>query len=432
MFRNKRRERFKTVLIVVLAVSSVFLAGKTDIFARLSESAPALSYFRGLFAGEMSPGEASGSRPAEGSSSTAAESPCTIVITNDNGMRYGAQYSRELTDTYKKISNIIGEAFGSSGLPEESTEKAWLNALSRRSVYMEYRTELPIALLVKWFGMSMLNRNEKSASRFMLSVDENDFVWAWFSGEEGIFKSSTAVQESSLTQLISEFLPNGAYFAFEAQRGCERTEPYALIVDNPEYFALNSENIIHFDSVREQIEQLFGLNILEGASYTEKNGTVVFVGTDGILKLREDGVLSYAVSGKSDFTEGKLVYSADEMIETSYAMISKMRSGREGDEILSFSGIERTESGGYQVKFDYYVNGTEIIMPDGAASVFFENGDVSLLRVCMRKYELGEECSSVLPALQAAAMAGGLKRGGRPCLVYAESGAQYLPSWTVE
>lgn len=432
MSKKIRRERLKTALIILLAISAVFLAAKTDVFARLVDSVPALSYFRGIIAGEGSSAESSGGRPAEGSASAAAASPCAIVITNDNGMRFGAQYSQTLNETYKKISNIIGEALGSSGLPEKCSEREWINALSRRSVYMEYATELPVALLVKWLGMSMLNRNERAADRFMLSVDALDNVWVWYSGEEGIFKSSTAVQESSLTQLISEFLPNGAYFAFEARRGCEQTEPYALIVDNPEYYLLNSENSISFESIRRQIEQLFGLNILEGASYTERNGTMVFVGTDGILKVQEDGVLSYAVSGDSDFTDGKLVYGTDEMIESAYAILAKMRSGREGDEILSFSGLKRTESGGYQVKFDYYVNGMKIIRPEGAASVFFENGTVSLLRVCMRKYELSEERGSVLPALQAAAMAGGTKKSGRPCLVYVESGSQYIPSWTVE
>ncbi len=432
MNKKLRRERLKTALIILLAVSAVLLAARAEVFARLADSVPALGYFRNIVGGESASAETSGGRPVEGAVPNAAASPSAIVITNDNGMRFGAQYSQTLNDTYKKISNIIGEALGSSGLPEKCTERDWINALSRRGVYMEYRTELPVALLVKWLGMSMLNRNESSADRFMLSVDALDNVWVWFSGTEGIFKCSTAVQESSLTQLISEFLPNGAYFAFEAKRGCEKTEPYALIVDNPEYYRLNSENIIDFEGIRQQIEQLFGLNILEGASYTERNGTMVFVGTDGILKVQEDGVMSYAVSGDSDFTGGQLVYGTAEMIESSYAILSRMRSGREGDEILSFSGIKRTDSGGYQVKFDYYVNGMEIIRPEGAASVYFENGAVALLRVCMRKYELSEERCSVLPALQAAAMAGGEKKGGAPCLIYAENGTQYIPSWTVQ
>ncbi|MDD6189542.1 MAG: hypothetical protein PUB32_08205 [Clostridiales bacterium] len=433
--KRKISELLKSLAIVALAVNAVFLAYKSEVFNEFLAEAKLPAKLAAYFQSGKQPGGIGNTAGENGEAGMLAKPVCMAVV-SDVGARYGAKYDAEqLTDVYEKTVNIFGEALGSAAVPEACGENEWRAALARPGIYWDYQVELPIASLVKWLGMSALNANSDYASRFAVVIGESGDVIVYYANSDGCYRCGTAAAADSLGGVLLEFLPNGAYFAFESEDVGKMVEPYTLVM--PEVsskYVLSAENIIGREDIRERTAELLGMNILGGASYLEKNGTMVFVGVSGILRIHPDGEVNYSATDYDYTADNADGVSDEQIIERAYALVSGLRAGCSGSETMYFSGLEKSGDGRYVVSFSYFADGAMIVQRSGkAAAAVYEKGRLVSLDIWMRSYFQTEERATLLPELQAAAIAGGLQKNGSLKLVYYDDGGGTVqPAWTVE
>lgn len=433
---RKLKELLKSFLIVALAVNALFLAYKSEVFNEfLAETELAKSIAIYFKKGELS-GNQSGTNTESGDYKVAAK-PVVMAVMGDVGTRYAAKYDdSQLASFYERTANIVGEALGSARLPESCSEREWRNALTQPGIYWDYKVEIPISTLVKWLGMSTINENGDCADRFAAVINELGGVDVYYANSKGYYKCGTAAMADSIGVVMQEFLPNGAYFAFESEEVKEMVDPYTLIVPKlADKYLVESVNVIENERIKEQTAEFLGISLLGGTSYSEKNGTVVYVGVNGIMRVSADGRLSYSVSDYdySDVNE-QIVPDDGMLIEQAYRLVSDMRSAYTGVESVYFSGIEKDGNGLVTVDFTYYIGGAEVVQRRGsAATVVFNNGRMVSVDIWMHGYTRTDERAKLLPELQAAAIAGGLENGGSLSLVYYDDGSSTItPAWVVD
>ena len=397
---RKIKELLKSLAIILLAANAVFLAYRSGVFNEFLAEAGMPGRLFGYWGKNDFQGN-DGNGAYESSGDEVIARPVIMAVVGDIGARCGAKYNQEQLDAmYQKTVNIFGEALGSATMPEECTEDEWRTALNMPGVYWDYQVELPIVSLVKWLGMSALNNNTDYASRFVAVIGERG-VDVYYANEEGFYKCASAADADSIGSVMQEFLPNGAYFAFESEEVSGMVAPYTLLMPNiSDKYVIEAENLLSREGVRESTAELLGMNILGGASYPEKNGTMVYVGVNGILRIHADGELNYSV--------------------TDYAG-------------LEDSDVVKDENGRCTVSFGYYADGTMIVHKSGkAATVVYENGRMVSVDIWMRSYRMSGDKATLLPERQAAAIAGGLEKNGNLLLAYYDEGSRLEPVWTVE
>ena len=433
---RKIKELLKSLAIVVLIVNGVFLAYKSEVFNEFLAEAnlPGIlaMYFK---TGEQ--GGNSGNINTENGELDVVAKPVTMAVIGDVGVRYGAKYDEtQLDGLYESTVNIVGEALGSARLPESCSEEEWREALTRSGIYWNYQTELPITSLINWLGMSAINDNPDYADSFAVVIGENGGVDVYYANSEGYRKCGTAAAGESIGSVTQTFLPNGAYFAFESEEVGDMVAPYTLILpEMTEKSIVASENIIENERVVERTAELLGISLLGGTSYSEKNGTMVYVGVNGIMRIHTDGELNYSVTDYDYSGIGEEGNVEDmQLIERAYQLISDIRSNYSGIENVYYSGIEKFENGRVSVNFDYYIDGIRVVPGRGdGAAVVYENGRMVSLSIWMHSYADAGEKADLLPELQAAAIAGGLEKNGNLNLVYYDNGGSIVdPAWTVD
>jgi len=433
---RKVKELLKSLAIVALMVNGVFLAYKSEVFNEFLAEAKLPERLAGYFKNGDQSGKPIGSDTENGEYDAVAK-PVIMAVVGDVGARYGAKNDADqLDNVYEKTVNIVGEALGSARLPERCEEKEWRDALTRPGIYWDYRVELPIASLIKWLGMSTLNENFDYAERFAVVIGESGGVDVYYANSSGYYKCGTAAAADSIGSVMLELLPNGAYFAFESEEVGDTVDPYTLIM--PEMSAkyiLEAENIIENEYAVERTADRLGISVLGGTSYSEKDGTVVYVGVNGIMRIQPDGELNYSVTDY-DYTgaESEAVPDDGQLIEQAYGLVYNIRSDYSGVENIFFSGIKKLDDGRVSISFNYNIDGTEIVQRRGdGATVIYENGRMVSIDIWMHSYTLSNERANLLPELQAAAIAGGIEENGRLHLVYYDDGREIIePAWTVE
>lgn len=433
---RKIKEMLKSVAIVALIVNGVFLAYKSEVFNEFLAEAELPGRLAMYFKNGEQVGNSGNVNTENGELGVVAK-PVTMAVIGDVGARYGAKYDKaQLDSLYESTVNIVGEALGSARLPENCSEAEWREALTRSGIYWDYRAELPIKSLIKWLGMSTLNDNSDYADRFAVVIGEHGGVDVYYANSDGYRKCGTAAAADSIGSVMQAFLPNGAYFAFESEEVGDMVAPYTLILpEMSEKDIVSAENIVENESVIERTAELLGISLLGGTSYSEKNGTMVYVGVNGIMRIQPDGELNYSVTDY-DYTDTDEKTENDDgkLIEHAYQLISGIRSNYSEAESVYFSGIESFSDGRVSVSFNYYIDGTKIVPRRGdGAAVVYENGRMVSLSIWMHSYSTTGEKADLLPELQAAAIAGGLEKSGSLSLVYYDEGNSVVePVWIVE
>ena len=432
---RKLKETLKSMLIAVLAVSALFLAYKSEVFSEFLSEAEFPHRLAVILGTGEQPGSQNGINADSGEYKVAAK-PIVMAVMSDVGTRYAAKYDEaQLEDLYEKTANIIGEALGSARLPEVCSEQEWRNVLTQPGIYWDYKVELPISTLIKWLGMSTINENSDYAERFAAVINEQGGVDIYYANSQGYYKCGTAAAADSIGVVMQGFLPNGAYFAFESEDVGDMVEPYTLIVPGlTDKYVVEAANIIENEHIKERAAELLGISLLGGTSYSEKDGTMVYVGVNGIMRVSADGELSYSVSDY-DFSAVSNAAAMDDgrIIEQAYHLVTGLRSAYSGVEDIYFSGIEKNKNGSVSVDFSYYIGGAKVLQRRGsAATVVYDNNRMVSVDIWMHGYTRTDEMAVLLPELQAAAIAGGIEHKGSLSLVYYDDGGDTIsPAWIV-
>lgn len=422
---NKRRgsrvlEFGKSLLILLLAVSALFLLSRTQISGEL------VSELQNLF-----------ERPAEdevkspsAKISSAAFHPIRIASCQ-NGLRYGVQYNQDETDeVFSSLSIILNEALGSAGLPEEISEREWREALCSTGIYIEYLYPVPL------YALSSLSDGEQGtaelpgpARRICVAADQDGGVSLYYINEEDgamYVCTTTLSSEFHLDAAIAEWAPNGAQFAFEVA-GMETLEPYTLLTRTPQPVVYRASNPLIDDAAR--------LNQLLSALTFRSQGTMLdpvsggqIVENNDSLRLSADGVVTFHTVGDEEYRF--LLPGSDRQTALKYVQaIAEDTVGVWcGQARICLSGVEETADG-LVIAFQYSLNGAPVALPDGneAARFVIHNGAITDFSLYLRSYAATEEISLVLPVTQAAAAMDALNADGKELtLLYQDSGGEEL------
>lgn len=422
--RSKRRSRAvewgKNILIILLALSAVYLLGRAQISGRVLDSVRELL--------DKSPSVSSVAEPNQTASAVAR--PVRLAIYRD-GQRYGVQYNQEETDeVFTSLATLVSEALSSAGAPEAVTERDWRSALCRTGIYMDFLYPVPLLTLSNWLTAGQSNSAlTGTARRVCLAANGEDGVSLFYINEaDGLYYVCGTTLSSSLhlETAVAEQPPNGAMFAFEVA-GMENMDPYTLLTSTPQPVIYASSNPLLEDEAR-VAELLSALAFRSRATALDPSAGGQLMEGNDLLRLSDGGLVTFHTIGGSGFrfpiSGGDLQSALDCVQALAEATVGTWC----GQARLCLAGVEET-SNGIEITFQYHLNGAPVALPEGYTAAHFvvRGGTITDFSLYLRTYSDTEETSLVLPEEQAAAamMAEGLK-GKELTLLYEDSGGDMV------
>ena len=407
------KEPLKTLLILLLTASAVFLAWRGNLFsAFFPERKSAVSPMP----------------EASEQTYTPAALPLAAAVTGPGGLCSGVKYdAAAMAELFEGFSAILSEALGSAETPEVIGRFTWQDRLQEESLFLDYGFALPISALASWVGVGADWAGEETGSAFLLGNGGNGSVRLSYRGGDGrFFQCDTAASWNTLRGMLEEYRPNGAAFAFSipALHDCDS---FLLVLERLPAVCGAHVSADQGAAARACAE-MFGINLGGQSHYTEADGTVVYPGENGVLRLWADGSISCTVS-----EESRRAASPADQIEEARKLVEAIHAGFCGEESLRLRSVEADSSGDLTLGFVYVLGGLRLDIAAGpAAKVVWKDGMLSELTIRPRSCRLGEAASGLLPEAQAAAAAGSLRRGGAPELVLPDLGDERLePAWIV-
>ena len=417
--KRKWAERIKTALIVLLAASAVLLGWRTKLFNELLKSMPFFGSVAGLV--KSATGDETGSFSAK-----EAARPLVIVITGEDGSRYGVKYDTETRNAvYDKTSGIIGEALGSASGISVIGEEEWRKALRGPGVFFGYASPVKLSVLDYWLGMKMPREEDDSAIRnVFVAFGEDKNKLYYMDVETGLFYGADTASSSDMGN-DPEYGPNAASFAFESVFAEVGKTPYFMITPQ----SIRKTVSASISGTQEEIL----LATLEAFGRGNEAYTTSVIGSTGVLScigaqfsvaIWPDGAAVYRITEKQD---GAPPAGESGMIERARRIVADSIGGTSGDAEVFFETMESNADDSCTVSFGYYIAGGRIYLPeDGpAARITFADGAVSEAELVFRTYSTAEEYMGMLPEIQALAAA-----GCEIALCYSDNGQEtMLPFW---
>lgn len=428
--RNRGLERFKTLLIVLLSLSAVYLTGLTLVQNQASPGS------QGLLGGLISlfQPQTSGSDSAAGSAGqlTAAARPVRIAVC-DGLNRYALQYNTAQTDKlYDSVGILLGEALTSARSPSVVPEQVWQTALQSPGVWFDFLGNIPLETLGAWTGEGSINSALTGSARQVAVALVEDGVRLYYHNEsDGLYYAyETAVAyEGHMDTLVSGYGGNGVPFVFELGEGSgyESLDPYVLISSStlapPVYRASNPLSNLDEALVSELQKALS----FQTSYYPIPNGIRIREGQE-TLEISSSGAVSYSTAEgtASRYPVGdEDGYNITELIETTRRMAADTVGRYCSAARIYLMGVEETENG-LEVCYGYSLNGAEVSLPGGdcAARFTVQDGQITAFTLQFRRYEDAGQTSLVLREQMAAAALEVLAPEGRElALCYSDTGS---------
>ena len=394
----------RKLLMLLLSVTAAGLVLRTEYVSSLLP--------RGLAANS-----AAGSATASPfSSMEAAEAlrPRAVMVLQPGGARTASVYQGSVTTGwFLRFSALLGEAVGSAGDPETVSEEWFQTAVHAGSACFLLEFPCPLRLLSGWLGAG--GGAEQYASDFLCLCLEDTEVSLLFRTEGRYYRCSTAVVPDTLSARMAEYQGAGFSFAWELPllRG---TDPFLPVVETlPTVFVPVERNGAD-DMDAATLAEAAGMNSRLISSYYDADGTLVINENTESLRLERSGTMIY----RAEETAGQ---SAQERLSDAVGSVCGMlrrcaaSCGGEGE--LVFAGIAPGEEAEeYLVRMEYCVSGIPVRFADGpAGTALIRNGQVLRAELRLRRLSLTSKQETVLPVLQAAAIAA-QRDSGTPKLVY--------------
>lgn len=417
MSREKRWiERIKSLFILLLTVSAVFLAWKTGLFQRLM---PEHEY--------AAPAEPT---PGVSSYQVAAE-PICAAVTGVPGLICGVCYDdKAIHEVMQEFRSVLGETLGSASLPVQVEESVWRDALLGPGLFLDYGTPVSLNVLARWMGTTAGFAPEQRAYRLLFALPEEDKVDFYYLDEQGrAFFCETLALGSTLYAGMNGFLPNGAEFAMQVDT-LQDCDPYALILrDLPRLPAVTASDECSSAAIQTAAD-LFGIRLNAGSSFQEQEDTV-YLADEGRLRLEADGAIRYLSADGKDFGGAE---SEEDRIELSRSLLARFADVCGGAGDLQYAA-SLAEENHVTYRFDYRVSGIRVKLTGGSAGwAVFRDGRLIELGFRPRTYQITEEMVYRIPPLQAAAASGSIQRGSAPELIISDPGGDVLlePVWIMQ
>lgn len=427
--RARRVNRLQNLTIVLLTASALFLAANLPLFGALSD--------RSLIdlARDRNRAE-SGAAGTENAQAAALAFPVRMVYTNDFA-RTGEDAITTVSDGFERAGLLLGEALGSAYGAERITERAFLDALEREGLYVDFTAALPLDVLSGLLGVSAPELELEDVRRMLLSLAQDEALLYVQDGAGQNCRFRTAVSSAALIDFLAARTGESADFAFMLGDAYARLSPYTLVLSAPAARgSLAASSVLggNEDAILRRAE----FNSHTENRFTESSGTVIVREASSALYLHPDGTVGYqggAVSADSLYyvkSEGSDPTLA-EATAAAQRLVVTLTQDLLGDAALYLSGATQAD-GCVEVMFDLMVDGTPLRFADGshAATVTVAGRCVTEFTLKARCYTHAGEETLLLPFAQAAAIAR-LWDGAELIVAYIDSGADTVqPAWIAE
>lgn len=422
--KGKRRrvwERVKTLLILVLSCSAVYLAGRTFFSGQLG----------GLFAHSIQTEPAS---PGTALLSGQTLRPAALAVTWTDG-RYGLLYHQDDQEAVTQASSLLAQALTGAAAPKAVTRQAWLQALNEPGLFCQYLAPMPLDALARWLsGQEEPDLAQMWSQRLCVTAHS-----LYFQGEGEVYYACALSGDltPALKQLADQFSANGAHFAGESDRYPHLRADSLILSLAPRLPQLLAENPIPLSDPAQPPEALSSL--LQTLSFHPQTNPLYPVTggwaiTDGGETLRIDpqGQLTYRRSDQSS-----LRFPADEpALDVTRALAEATVGALCGDARLYLQEV-RQDGAQTVVTYAYAYRGAAIQTGEEGwcAQFILIDGCVDSFTLIPRRYTARESAEALLlPQEQAAAALPGDSDRQALELFYEDPAAQsqeLTPFWAV-
>ena len=199
--RRRIWEGIKTLLIVLLACSAVYLAGRTLFPRQLSR----------LFTPSH---QSTTAESATVGLSSQTLRPAALSVTWED-KRYALLPHQDDQELYTQVSALLAEALSDAGAPAPITRRDWEQALLSPGLYCEYLSPMPLDTLSLWLsGQSNRALSGAWAQRLCVNGDQLSYQ-----DRDGTYYSCALSPDlaGALSSLAAPLSSNGARFAGETE-----------------------------------------------------------------------------------------------------------------------------------------------------------------------------------------------------------------------
>lgn len=421
--QRKRRDFLQNIIIVLLALSAMFLIAQTQLYT-LGINAGS-SYFQYL-AGEPA-------QPADVSQTalTSLSAPVRVAVTGVYGGRYGSVNLTTADEAFEPVGGLLREALRSVQSLSPCGEREFLDALNGTSVYCDFLEPLPLPVLAGLVGASL--DSGISARRLIVAAGEEGgtALYLWGGEEDGCRKGASAVSPEELDSVVNGYELNGASFALDSGDAAGAAPCSLFPLEMPELPVLSSSA-----GLPDSGALLTALNFYPrtNSRYTESGGVEVVTDGDRTLRISPDGSIRYRSGGDPALTVSAAgeTPTVTEAVVGASALLNTLLSAQTSEAALYLQGVRQTESG-MTLTFGWQTGGVPIRLDrgGGAAEVTLSGSAVSALSLRFRQYADTGEKSLLLPLRQALAIAA--RQGEKELFIgYVDDGAAASACWLVD
>lgn len=436
MERRKKRRRLieicKDILIVLLALSAVYLTMRTQIGGLAGWDGGWLS---GLFSGKPV-----GLLPVQEETNVSIQPrPVRMSVQLGSGGRYGVQYDQTAVDAlFDATASLLGDALGSAQEPVQVTEAAWRNALSNAwGIYFDFRGTVPLTVLSSALAGGAVNQAlPEEGVRRLLLAEEDGAVRLYYSNEStGLYYACDTAEALSghVQTAAAAYSPNGTVFAYETSY--TELAPYVMVAATqaaPKVYHASNPVAQMSEADREGLMESLGFHPQSNNSYRSGDRLIVSEWPDR-LSILDDGHVRYETSASDEpkypvGTAGEPV-DAKAVAEATWSVAEQTLGESCGAARLYLIGVEQMGEDEWQVDYGYCLNGAAVELgSEGYAARFIiQDGQITEFELFFRSYTDTGEQSIVLPEAQAtAAMSAQKAEGSELLLAYEDSGATEL------
>ena len=420
-------EWVKTGLIALFTMSALLLGWQTKLF---NDFFSAIPFFRDVAV--LLRGTA-GAGAAESGEVTLKEAarPLTIIITNEEGSRYGVKYDTIARNIdYDRTSSILRDALGSASVPREINEEEWRAALLLPGVYFEYYMPVRLSILVGWLDVRLSETmSDMLLRRMFIAFSEDRSRIYYQNNDNGKFFVADTAASAGKVQELDMYVANYAQFAFETGIDTAENAPYMLLLPESDYSDIRAASVGSVEDLSDIVLHAMGHGNERDMQYYGGDGELIRVGPQFNIRVDALGRVLYRRTDVYPQQSEEYMQSESEMIEIARIIVADtLGSTGSGAEVF-FETLEYSEGNLCSVYFGYYISGGRIhLYDDGyAARITFHEGMVTEFELNFRHYTLSGEFTRLLPKRQALAAA-----GGEFVLYYSDTGTERLqPMWVL-
>ena len=435
---NTTKEKIKNVFICLLLVGMLYLTYSVWFFDSPFESIGTDNIFgidmsfHNVEEGEGTDLDVYGIRPM------------SIYVKGDGFCRASVYESEKTDEAYKSLRSLFTRVFAFHGDMKPADADVWKEKISGKGVLLDYFGNVPVGAVCMWLGTGA-ESDLHSGRYYMLSAEEKNVrLYVKNTGTDEVYSVGTSVPSEELMAVAAGVNASDAILAANSDvQDFRAISPETIVSSAPSRPAVVSAYNTYpafSSSVTEACLDAFSLSDVSPGTYSETDGTQVYIADMVTMKISPTGLVSYTdPREKADETIGMSVeYDGErallfEKTEAARGIAAKLASKLPGSGGIYL--ISATENGDEaEIVFGRHIGGIPI---DMNASTYFVRvgfrGDmISDVRANLRGYDVTSRNADILSLRLTAAAVSGKGNKGDVSLRYVDAGNMELaPSWFI-